>query len=51
MCSLQELVEGTGPTPQNGDTVLIDYVLRRPNGYFIYSTVRPIVAVVLMLAD
>jgi hypothetical protein len=47
---MQELVEGTGPTPQNGDTVLIDYVLRRPNGYFIYSTVSWTGAPVLMPA-
>ncbi|GFH22504.1 peptidylprolyl isomerase, partial [Haematococcus lacustris] len=37
---IQELAQGQGPSPAPGDTVLIDYVLRRPNGYFIYSTVE-----------
>jgi len=37
---IQELIQGSGPQPQIGDTVLIDYVLRRANGYFIYSTVE-----------
>jgi hypothetical protein len=26
---VQELIEGNGPAPNNGDTVLIDFVLRR----------------------
>ncbi len=36
----QVVVEGSGAQPKEGDTVLIDYVLRRSNGYFIYSTVE-----------
>jgi len=37
---IQELAMGKGPIPAIGDTVLIDFVLRRANGYFIYSTVE-----------
>jgi hypothetical protein len=32
------LNEGSGPSPQPGDTVQYEYTLRRGNGYFIYST-------------
>lgn len=31
---------GSGPEAKNGDDVLIDYVLRRSNGYFIFATVE-----------
>lgn len=34
---VQELLIGKGPQVQKGDAVLIDYVLRRANGYFIYG--------------
>lgn len=34
---VQELRVGSGPEAQKGDGVLIDYVLRRTNGYFIYG--------------
>lgn len=34
---VQELVVGGGPVVQKGDAVLVDYVLRRANGYFIYG--------------
>lgn len=34
---MQELRVGSGPEAQKGDAVLIDYVLRRANGYFIYG--------------
>lgn len=34
------LSEGAGREAGVGDTVLVDYVLRRANGYFIYSTVE-----------
>jgi len=37
---VQQLSEGTGAKVHRGDTVLLDYVLRRANGYFIYSTVE-----------
>jgi len=37
---VQELTPGEGDTPKAGDKVLIDYVLRRANGYFIYATVE-----------
>ncbi len=39
---VQELVAGaeSGPAAAAGDAVLVDYVLRRGNGYFIYSTVE-----------
>lgn len=37
----QELAEGSGPeVAKAGDLVVIDYVLRRANGYFIYGTVE-----------
>lgn len=34
---VQEVIVGKGPQVQPGDAVLIDYVLRRSNGYFIYG--------------
>lgn len=34
---VQVLSPGAGPAAQKGDAVLIDYVLRRANGYFIYG--------------
>jgi hypothetical protein len=34
---VQELRVGQGPQAQQGDGVLIDFVLRRANGYFIYG--------------
>jgi hypothetical protein len=38
---IQDLVRGTGEREAcPGDVVLMDYVLRRANGYFIYSTVE-----------
>jgi len=37
---VQQLNEGAGKAAQRGDRVLMDYVLRRGNGYFIYSTVE-----------
>ena len=38
---IQDLVHGTGErAARPGDVVLMDYVLRRANGYFIYSTVE-----------
>jgi hypothetical protein len=40
---VQELAVGDaakGRAAQSGDRLLIDYVLRRANGYFIYSTVE-----------
>jgi FKBP-type peptidyl-prolyl cis-trans isomerase len=33
---VQELAPGNGEVAKAGDAVLIDYVLRRNNGYFIY---------------
>ncbi|KAL4457260.1 hypothetical protein ABPG75_012125 [Micractinium tetrahymenae] len=36
---VQVLAEGAGPAAAAGDTVLVDFVLRRSNGYFIYGTV------------
>jgi hypothetical protein len=33
---VQELAPGSGQEAKAGDSVLIDYVLRRNNGYFIY---------------
>lgn len=36
----QDLNVGSGPVAGPGDMVLFDYVLRRSNGYFIYSTVE-----------
>ncbi|KAG2484935.1 hypothetical protein HYH03_016321 [Edaphochlamys debaryana] len=37
---IQELLVGSGPVAAKGDDVLFDFVLRRNNGYFIYSTVE-----------
>lgn len=37
---VQELAPGSGQEAKAGDSVLIDYVLRRNNGYFIYSTIE-----------
>jgi hypothetical protein len=37
---VQELAAGEGPTARPGQRVLVDYVLRRANGYFIYATVE-----------
>lgn len=34
---VQELAVGKGPEAHAGDAVLIDFVLRRANGYFIYG--------------
>lgn len=34
---IQELEAGSGEVAQTGDVVVVDYVLRRSNGYFIYS--------------
>eukprot|EP00882_Tetradesmus_deserticola_P018313 GHRQ01019672.1.p1 GENE.GHRQ01019672.1~~GHRQ01019672.1.p1 ORF type:complete len:231 (+),score=80.59 GHRQ01019672.1:164-856(+) len=39
---VQELAPGSGEVAKAGDSVLIDYVLRRNNGYFIYSTIEGI---------
>ena len=40
---VQELAQGTGSAgAANGDIVVLNYVLRRANGYFIYSTVEGI---------
>ncbi|PSC73907.1 peptidyl-prolyl cis-trans isomerase FKBP16-chloroplastic isoform X2 [Micractinium conductrix] len=36
---VQVLAEGSGPAAAPGDAVLVDFVLRRSNGYFIYGTV------------
>lgn len=35
---VQELAKGSGPEAKPGDRLEVDYVLRRTNGYFIYST-------------
>lgn len=37
---VQELTKGKGEAAKIGDSVLIDFVLRRANGYFIYSTIE-----------
>lgn len=37
---VQQLAGGTGRSAAPGDRLLIDYVLRRSNGYFIYGTVE-----------
>ena len=37
---VQVLAAGSGEAPDEGDTVVFDYVLRRSNGYFVYSTVE-----------
>lgn len=36
----EDLAPGGGPPAEAGDDVVIDYVLRRSNGYFIYGTVE-----------
>ncbi|XP_060199306.1 peptidyl-prolyl cis-trans isomerase FKBP16-1, chloroplastic isoform X2 [Lycium barbarum] len=36
---IQDIVEGEGPEAHEGDTVEINYVCRRSNGYFVHSTV------------
>ncbi|CAK9858404.1 unnamed protein product [Sphagnum jensenii] len=36
---IQEVVEGSGLEANNGDLVEFNYVCRRSNGYFVYSTV------------
>lgn len=38
--AIQLLAEGTGADVNKGDKVLLDYVLRRSNGYFIYGTLE-----------
>lgn len=38
--AIQELVPGAGLEARRGDRVLVDYVLRRSNGYFIYATIE-----------
>lgn len=35
---MQELVKGTGTGAEDGNRLELEYVLRRTNGYFIYST-------------
>lgn len=35
---VQELAQGSGPGAEEGDQIELEYVLRRTNGYFIYST-------------
>ena len=37
---VQELAIGNGAEVHKGDRVLVDYVLRRSNGYFIYGTIE-----------
>uniref|UniRef100_A0A803LQ97 peptidylprolyl isomerase n=1 Tax=Chenopodium quinoa TaxID=63459 RepID=A0A803LQ97_CHEQI len=36
---LQDIVDGEGPAAEEGDVVAFNYVCRRSNGYFVYSTV------------
>ncbi|EXB97664.1 Peptidyl-prolyl cis-trans isomerase FKBP16-1 [Morus notabilis] len=36
---IQEIIEGEGPKAREGNTVEINYVCRRSNGYFVHSTV------------
>ncbi|KAI9115751.1 hypothetical protein K1719_013420 [Acacia pycnantha] len=36
---IQDIVEGEGPEARGGDLVEFNYVCRRANGYFVYSTV------------
>lgn len=36
---IQEVLEGKGPAASDGDMVEFNYVCRRSNGYFVYSTV------------
>ncbi|XP_043710984.1 peptidyl-prolyl cis-trans isomerase FKBP16-1, chloroplastic [Telopea speciosissima] len=35
---VQDIVEGQGPEAHEGDTVEVNYVCRRSNGYFVHST-------------
>eukprot|EP01023_Acetabularia_acetabulum_P036376 TRINITY_DN34375_c0_g1_i1.p1 TRINITY_DN34375_c0_g1~~TRINITY_DN34375_c0_g1_i1.p1 ORF type:complete len:229 (-),score=29.02 TRINITY_DN34375_c0_g1_i1:127-813(-) len=37
---IQEILQGRGKKAEIGNKVLIDYVLRRANGYFIYGTIE-----------
>ena len=37
---VQILQQGRGEKPSVGDTIVYDFVLRRSNGYFVYSTVE-----------
>lgn len=37
---IQEVLEGSGATASAGDLVEFNYVCRRSNGYFVYSTVN-----------
>ncbi|XP_027336568.1 peptidyl-prolyl cis-trans isomerase FKBP16-1, chloroplastic isoform X1 [Abrus precatorius] len=36
---IQDIVEGEGPEAHDGDLVKFNYVCRRANGYFVFSTV------------
>lgn len=36
---IQEVTDGTGPEAKTGDILEFDFVCRRSNGYFVYSTV------------
>ncbi|XP_021745059.1 peptidyl-prolyl cis-trans isomerase FKBP16-1, chloroplastic-like [Chenopodium quinoa] len=36
---VQDIVDGEGPAAKEGDVVAFNYVCRRSNGYFVYSTV------------
>ncbi|KAL4272620.1 hypothetical protein GQ457_13G001210 [Hibiscus cannabinus] len=36
---IQEIIEGEGPEAHDGDSVQVNYVCRRSNGYFVHSTV------------
>ncbi|TYI42597.1 hypothetical protein ES332_A01G110500v1 [Gossypium tomentosum] len=36
---IQEIIEGEGRQARDGDYVQVNYVCRRPNGYFVHSTV------------
>lgn len=38
--TVQDVYSGNGAAAKQGDKVLVDFVLRRSNGYFIYSTVE-----------
>ena len=38
--AIQELFPGSGQEAHRGDRVLVDFVLRRSNGYFIYGTLE-----------
>ncbi|XP_057853705.2 uncharacterized protein LOC131063791 isoform X2 [Cryptomeria japonica] len=39
---IEDIVEGEGPIAHEGDVVELNYVCRRSNGYFVYSTVDQI---------